>query len=198
MIKRDLLKEFKAQEVQNEFDQKRKFENKNGGRSDRPDPGDLDKVKQLDRAQIGWRDIYNYVNIVQETIDPDGSDNEDDVELVQYTGQFQSNVSFTQIGHFIQTNLLAMAVLKRIKIRINSTGKVTAKELKSQPVLDGEVNQGEGRQIKDSESSSIQRTYYTFKEKKTSEEHLETVIKKAIEAEKAVKGSSERSGNDLA
>jgi hypothetical protein len=78
---------------------------------------------------IGENTIYNYVNLVQETIDPDASDNEDDVELTAYKGHLESN--FTQIGHFVVSNLMAMAVLKRIKIRINSLGNLCVAELKS-------------------------------------------------------------------
>ena len=63
------------------------------------------------------------------------------------------------------------------------------------PVDHGEVSPSVGRQRKDShdtshftahdEKSSLQRTYYTFKEKKTSEAHLDNVINALINAKKA-------------
>lgn len=123
-MKRNPLKQFKATENQ-KMDMQRLLDIQyNNHKLEAGNTYNIVEVKP-----IGDITSYKYVNLIQETIDPDASDNEDDVELTAYKGHLESN--FTQIGHFVVTNLIAMAVLKRIKIRINSVGNLCVEELKS-------------------------------------------------------------------
>ena len=105
---------------------------------------------------------------------------------------------------------MALAVLKRIKIRINSAGNLCVEELKSSlardPVDQGEVSPTAGRPRKDSpdtsrftandDKSSFKRSYYTFKDKKEKNEaHLDNVINALMKAQSPVKGSKEDANN---